>query len=55
MNKIEKFRKAKIGEGLASCDICGKIDNSEKFYVIQIGPEPDQYIEVDKRCIKKIR
>ncbi|MEM2351564.1 MAG: hypothetical protein QXT26_04070 [Thermoproteota archaeon] len=53
MSREFSFFKAKLEEGRAVCDRCGRVDRADKMIVLQVGPEFYQYIEICRPCLNK--
>jgi len=45
------FSKASIGEGLTSCDVCGVVDETERFTSVYFGVK-GQKIDLCSRCLE---
>ncbi|MEM2690341.1 MAG: hypothetical protein QXI27_06835 [Nitrososphaerota archaeon] len=50
-----RIGKARLSEDLASCDRCRARDIVGRFYLVQVGPEHHQYVEVCAPCLSKLR
>ena len=46
----DSFSKALLGEGLASCDVCGRAEPMHEFVTIYFG-EHGEHVDLCGRCL----
>ncbi|MEM4436780.1 MAG: hypothetical protein QXE61_03685 [Nitrososphaerota archaeon] len=53
-NKRCQAKLASIGEGLRSCDRCGRVDRIDQFICIYHGPHGEK-LDICSKCLKEGR
>ena len=52
MSEKARIREVAIGDGLKSCDCCGRVDRAERFASIYFG-DKGQKIDLCSKCLRE--